>query len=258
MNILFIGDIFASAGRRVTQAKVHELRERYNIDLCIANCENAASGRGITEKIAADLFNQEIDVLTGGNHLWDRKESFSYLKIERRIVKPANYPKKAIGFDYFISTTAKGKVAIINLCGQSFMNVANSPFVTLENLIKEVKNKSDYIFVDFHAEATAEKRSFGFYFDGQVSAIVGTHTHIQTADEEILPKGTAYITDVGMTGSHDSVIGIKKEIIIEKMMTGMPNRYEPSKGGLMINAVVIEFNDQTKKAEKIFRIREKA
>jgi metallophosphoesterase (TIGR00282 family) len=257
MNILFVGDVFASAGRHVTKVKIKELRERYDIDLCIANCENAASGRGITEKIAADLFNNGIDVLTGGNHLWDRKESFSYLKMERRIVKPANYPKKAIGFNYFISTTSKGKVAIINLCGQAFMNVANSPFIVLEELIEEINDKVDYIFVDFHAEATAEKRSFGFYFDGQVSAIVGTHTHIQTADEEILPKGTAYITDVGMTGSHDSVIGIKKEIIIEKMMTGMPMRYEPSKGGLMINAVVIEFDDKTKKAISIFRIREK-
>lgn len=258
MNILFIADVFGRPGRQVVKSRLPGLLTELNIDVCIANCENSASGLGVTEKTADELFNSGIDVLTGGNHLWDKKEALNYLAIENRILKPANYPPRALGSKFFIKNLPnKQKLAIVNLCGQAFMGPANSPFQTLEEMLPQLKQQSDFIFVDFHAEATAEKRAFGLYFDGQVSAVIGTHTHIQTADEEILPGGTAYITDAGMTGPHHSVIGIKKEIIFEKMITGMPLKYEVAERGKQLNAVFITIDEKTGRATEIIRIREK-
>lgn len=257
MNVLFIADVFGSPGRQVIKRRLPELREELKIDVCIANCENSASGKGVTEKTADDLFNAGIDVLTGGNHLWDKREVYEYLAIEKRIVKPANYPPNSLGNPYFVKSLPSGKkMAVVTLIGQAFMSTAISPFLALEQMLPELKKSADFVFVDFHAEATAEKKAFGLYFDGKVQAIIGTHTHVQTADEQILPKGTAYITDAGMTGPHDSVIGIKKEIIFEKMFTGMPCRYDVAEGGKELNAVFIEIDEATGRATSIKRIKE--
>jgi hypothetical protein len=257
MNILFIGDIFGRPGRNVVKNRLPELKKELAVDVCVANCENSAAGLGITEKTADDVFNAGVDVITGGNHLWDKKEVFAYLAIEKRILKPVNFPPKSLGNSFFCKNLPNGKkLAVLTLCGQAFMNPVNSPFLTLEEILPTLKEAADYILVDFHAEATAEKRAFGLYFDGVVNIIVGTHTHIQTADEEILPGGTAYITDVGMTGPHNSVIGIKKEIIFEKIMTGMPVRYEVAERGKQLNAVFITLDEQSGKATKITRIKE--
>ena len=257
MNVLFFGDIFGKPGRSIIQKELDSLIIEYSVDICIANGENVAGGKGITEKTASQLFSSGIDVFTSGNHLWDKKDSLNFIKTESRIVKPLNSPERALGSKYYFKEIPTGeKIAIVSLVGQAFLGNADSPFFTLEKYLPEIKEQTNTVFVDFHAEATAEKRAFGFYFDGKVSAIIGTHTHIQTADEEILPNGTAYITDVGMTGPHDSVIGIKKEIILEKINTGMPQRYEASKNGLQINAVLVQIDEQGK-AQTITRIRRK-
>ena len=257
MNILFIGDIFGSPGRNLMKKYLPELRKEFEIDFCIANGENTAHGKGITEKTATELFKCGVDCFTSGNHIWDRKESIEYIEREPRILKPLNYSEKAVGATKYIATIGNSKLAVINLIGQVFMNPVDSPFTALEKILPELMKETNNIFVDFHAEATAEKRALGFYFDGQISAMVGTHTHIQTADEEILPNNTAYITDVGMTGPHDSCIGITKENVFQKMITSMPQRFEIAEGGLQINAVVIEIDEDTGKAVKIQRIKRK-
>ena len=258
MNILFIADIFGKPGRQIVSRRLATLRANLGIDVCIANCENVSSGRGITEKKAAELFDLGIDVMTGGNHLWDRKEVLDYLSIENRILKPINFADKAIGSNYFVkSFPNEAKLAIVSLIGQAFMGSADSPISALEKLLPELKRQTPNIFIDFHAEATAEKRAVGHYFAGKVSAVIGTHTHVQTADEEILAGGTAYITDVGMTGPHDSVIGIKKEIILERMLTGIPTRFEVAEHGLQLNAVLVRVDEKTGRASHIERIREK-
>lgn len=256
MIILFIADVFGSPGRKLLTSHLTKLKEDYKADVCIANCENAASGKGITEKTAAQLFDAGVDVLTGGNHLWDRKDSAKYIEMENRILKPANYPAQAVGNKYFIkSVNSDGKLAVINLTGQAFMNIGSSPFDMLESMLPEIYKETKSVFVDFHAESTAEKRAFGHYFDGAVSAVVGTHTHIQTADEEILPKGTAYLTDAGMTGPHDSVIGIIKDRAIKRFLTGMPSKFEVAENGLQINGVLVKIDEQTGKSTHIERVR---
>ncbi|MDP8200902.1 MAG: TIGR00282 family metallophosphoesterase [Candidatus Tenebribacter burtonii] len=257
MNILFFGDIFGSPGRNLIKKYLPELRRKFKIDFCIANGENTAHGKGITEKTATELFNCGIDCFTSGNHIWDKKESIDYLKREPRILKPLNYHKDAIGATLYIANVGKSKLAVVNLIGQVYMNPIDSPFIALDNILPEIKEATNNIFVDFHAEATAEKRALAFYFDGRISAMVGTHTHIQTADEEILPNNTAYITDVGMTGPHDSCIGIDKDIVIKKMISSMPQQFKPAEGGLQINAVVIEIDENTGNAVKIQRIMRK-
>ncbi len=258
MKILFIGDIFGKYGRQVIFDYLPSLKDEFEIDVCISNGENVAQGRGITEKTSGKLFEAGIDIFTSGNHLWDQRDSISFLETEKRILKPLNYPEKAIGNNYLIHTTAnKQKLAVVCLIGQAFMGPANSPFETIDKFLPELRKKTKNILVDIHAEATAEKRAIGFYLDGRVSAVIGTHTHIQTADEEILPQGTAYITDVGMTGPHDSVIGIKKDIILERMVTCIPTRYEVSSEGLQINAIFINIDDKTGRTVEIQRIKRK-
>ncbi|MCK4957042.1 MAG: TIGR00282 family metallophosphoesterase [Candidatus Cloacimonetes bacterium] len=258
MKILFIGDIFGKAGRQLLIDRLSQLKNEFTIDVCIANGENVAQGRGITEKTAKVLFAAGVDLFTSGNHLWDKKASLDFIASDKRILKPINFPEKSLGNMYFIyELEDKRKLAVFTVIGQSFMGPADSPFVACDNMISKIKEETSNIFVDFHAEATAEKRALGHYLDGRVGAVVGTHTHIQTADEEILAQGTAYITDAGMTGAHDSVIGVRKEIILQKLTTGMPARYEPSDRGLQINAVVIEIDDSTGKALNIIRIKRK-
>ncbi len=256
MKILFIGDIFGKPGRKIIRENLPDLISEFKVDVCIANGENVAGGKGITKRTANQLFKAGVNVFTSGNHLWDKRESIDFIAEEKRIIKPLNYPKKAIGAEYYVvDTINNSKLVILNLIGQVFMNPVDSPFHTLKKYLPRLKTISKNIIVDFHAEATAEKRALGYFADGDVSAIVGTHTHVQTADEEILPKGCAYITDVGMTGPHDSVIGTREEIILEKITTGMPKRFKIAKRGLQVNAVLITIDETLGKATEIVRIK---
>ena len=258
MKILFFGDIFGKAGRSLVIDQLPALREEFQLDICLANGENIAPGRGITRKTAEPLFAAGIDLFTSGNHLWDKKETLAYLEQENRILKPANYFQKAIGNTSHIIQLKDGrKLAVFCLIGQVFMSPSNSLVETTDKILPELQKETNNILVDLHGEATAEKRALAFYLDGRISALFGTHTHIQTADEEILPGGTGYITDVGMTGPHDSVIGIKKDIILEKLLSGMPKTYEVSDSGLQINAVFLEIDDDSGKTVSIERIRRK-
>lgn len=258
IKVLFLGDIFGRSGRAVVKAELSSLKEEFKVDFCIANCENIASGRGITEKTVQELFDAGMDAFTSGNHLWDKKDALAYLSKEKRIVKPLNYPEAALGSPWCIlEKNPQEKLAIICLTGQVFMQPCDSPFTIIDRSLPQIQNDTRAILVDFHAEATGEKRALGFYLDGKVSALLGTHTHIQTADEEILPAGTAYITDVGMNGAHDSIIGVKKDLILHKTLTGMPVRFEPATTGNQINAVVVEIDPETGKAREIIRIKRK-
>jgi hypothetical protein len=256
MKIIFLGDIFGKPGRQVVFDHIARLKETYQPDYFIINGENLADGKGLTEKTTKPLFKAGVSAITSGNHLWDRNEALDYLKSESRIVKPYNYPQSAYGSPYHILASDAGELVIVCLTGQMFMTACDSPFAAMDELLNNPEIKNKPILVDFHAESTAEKRAFAQMFDGRLSVIVGTHTHIQTADNEIMPLGTGYITDVGMTGPHDSVIGVKKHIIIEKMRTGMPVRYEVATTGLQINGVFIELDPITKKTIQISRIRE--
>jgi hypothetical protein len=255
MNVLFIGDIYGRPGRKIIEEYLPSLKNEMAIDVCIANCENAASGNGITEKIITQLIDSGIDAFTSGNHLWDNKDSLTYLQTEKRITKPLNYSQKSFGSSYYVIGSNSMKCAILTLAGQAFMPPANSPFEQVDQIIPEISAITNCIIVDFHAEATAEKKALAFYLDGRVSCVLGTHTHVQTADEQILKQGTGYITDVGMTGPHDSVIGVKKDIILEKILTGMPKRYEVAESGLEINAVFLQIDAQSGKTLKIERVK---
>lgn len=257
MRILFFGDIFGKPGRNIIKQNLAALREEFKIDAVIANGENLAQGRGLTEKTARELFTAGIDVFTSGNHLWDRKESLDYIKSEDRIVKPLNFPCNSIGADHALLEIGNSKLVVMCLVGQAFMGPAGFPVETIMAKLPQIREVTPNILVDFHAEATAEKRALGFFLDGKISVLVGTHTHIQTADEEILPHGTAYLTDVGMTGPHDSVIGTNKDTILDKILTGIPRRFDVAESGLQINAVVIEIDEVNGKAVSIERIRRK-
>ncbi len=253
MKVLFFGDVFGRPGRRAVIDNIDTLKQEFSPDLVIANCENLASGRGITEKTINALITGGVDYFTSGNHLWDRKESYHFLQTQTRICKPMNFPEEALGFPFIEHKINDEKTMyIITLTGQAFMGSCNSPFHVLDRFITE---KGDALyFVDFHAESTAEKKAFALHFDGRVSVVVGTHTHVQTADESILPGGTAFISDVGMTGAHDSVIGVKKEIILEKMLTGMPKRHQVAEDDVTINAVILDIDIDNYKAVSISRI----
>ena len=258
MNILFIGDIFGKPGRNLIREYLPDLKKEFKVDFCVANGENTAGGKGINRKAANQLLRAGVDGFTSGNHLWDLRESYDFLKEEKRIVKPINFAKNAIGNDYYVHELQDGtKIFILSIIGHVFMSPADSPIAAVDNLLPKLQEISNNIIIDFHAEATAEKRAIAYYFDGKISAFIGTHTHIQTADEEILPNGTAYITDAGMTGPHDSVIGMKKEIILNKMLTSMPQRFNVAEDGLQINAVLIKIDEKSGKAKDIFRIRRK-
>ncbi|MBT1076053.1 TIGR00282 family metallophosphoesterase [Geobacter grbiciae] len=255
VNILFIGDIVGAPGRQAVSRELHRLIDRYRIDLVIANGENAAGGFGITEEKARELYSLGIDVLTSGNHVWDKKESYPYIRREERLVRPANYPPETIGRGSTIVRTAGGiSVGILNLEGRVFMNSLDCPFRTADREIVQLKEQASIIFVDFHAEATSEKVALGWYLDGKVSAVVGTHTHVQTADERILPGGTAYMTDAGMTGSFDSVIGVKKELAVERFTSQMPVRFEVAKKDIRLNGVVLGIDEMSGSALSVERI----
>lgn len=256
MIVLFIGDIVAEAGRNIVKRFLPDLRKKYSPDVIIANGENSAGGMGITPEIYFDFMDQGIDIVTGGNHSFDKKDGYQVMKEEPNILRPANYPAALPGRGHLIHTLKDGrKLGVINIMGRTFMDPLDCPFRMVENLIAEIKNQTNCIFVDFHAEATSEKVAFAWHLDGRVSAVVGTHTHIQTADERILNHGTALLTDAGMTGSYDSVIGVKKEIILEKYIVKRGRRFEMAKENPWLCGAVIEIDDITGKARSIERIR---
>ncbi len=258
IRVLFFGDIYGRSGRETVRDNLHALKEEFKIDFAIANCENMASGRGITERTAKELFAAGIDLYTSGNHLWDKKDSIHFIAEEKRILRPINYPEDAVGNPWIVIKSDSGKkLGVFCLMGQIFTVACESPWRHAEDILPVISQETRAILVDIHAEATGEKRAIGYFLDGRVSAVVGTHTHVQTADEEILPEGTAYISDVGMNGPHDSVIGVKKEIILKKHRTGMPIRFVPSETGNQINAVMIEIDEETGKALQIVRIKRK-
>jgi hypothetical protein len=257
MRVLFIGDIFGKPGRKVIQERLHGLIQELRIDFVIANGENAAGGFGITPQIADELFGDEIDVLTTGNHVWDKRAIIPYIQEQPRLLRPHNYPADAPGTGVFIGDTRCGvRVGIINIQGRVFMPTLECPFRVGEAMAERVRKETPIILVDFHAEASSEKQAFGWYMDGRVSAVVGTHTHVQTADERILPRGTAYITDLGMTGPHDSVIGSVPAIALERFLRQMPVRLEPANGGPRLCGAVVDIDEQTGKANSIQRINE--
>ena len=255
MKILFIGDIVGRPGRQLARDVLPRLVDQHMIDLVVANGENAAAGFGLTPDVVNELFDMGIDVLTTGNHVWDKRDGLVCLEQEPALLRPANYPPEAPGRGFGVFQTAGGvSVAVVNLQGRVFMGELDCPFRKADEIIAQLGSGQKIIFVDFHAEATSEKGALGAYLDGRVSAVVGTHTHVQTADERLLPGGTAFISDVGMTGARDSVIGIRKELSIQRFMTQMPVRYEISKKDPMLCAVVIDVDEKTGMSRQIERV----
>ena len=257
MNILFVGDIFGKAGRRIVAEHIGHLRESHAVDLTIVNAENAAGGFGVTPQIAEDLFSLGADVLTTGNHVWDKRELIDYMNASqgngRRVLRPANLQQGVPGYGVFQGVTRSGiDYAVINLMGRVYMNGTNDPFHGVNDVLKSIEAK--VIVVDFHAEVTSEKVAMGWHLDGRVTAVIGTHTHIPTADERVLPGGTAYLTDVGMSGPYDSVIGVEKELVLHKFLTGMPGKFEAATGNPKMCAALIGCDEKTGRATGIQRI----
>lgn len=254
MNILFIGDIFASPGRNIVADHLRDIKETNHIDLAIANAENAAGGFGITPTIAEELLALGLDVLTSGNHIWDKKEILDYLPRQPKLLRPANYAAETPGSGTLIGCSQRGvPYAVINLQGRVYMPSTDCPFHKADEILRDFAPSVKVRFVDFHAEVTSEKMAMGWYLDGRVSAMIGTHTHIPTADTRILPGGTAYQTDVGMTGPYDSVIGVKKEVIFQRFLTSLPVRMEAAKDGPELHSVILEVDDNTGKAISVRR-----
>lgn len=254
INLLFIGDIIGKPGLEIVQTWLPSLIQKYKADLVIANGENASGGKGCTEKEGKILFDLGVHVITGGNHTWDKHQSQEYLKIEPRSLRPLNYPKGTYGNGFHISQTKKGKVAVINLQGRSFLPAIDCPFRTADWIIQKLALETKIIFVDFHAEATAEKIALANYLDGKVSALVGTHTHVQTSDERIFPKGTGYITDVGMTGPYDSVIGMKTLAAINRFLYQTPQKYETAENDIHLCGMFFKIDSETGKTLELERI----
>jgi len=255
LKVLLIGDITGSPGRNILGEKLHALQKKESIDFTIANAENAAGGSGITPAIANELFSYNIDVLTSGDHIWRKKEIVEFIARENRVLRPANYPDDAPGQGFCIYESRSGeKIGVVNLLGRVFMQPIDCPFRKVAECIEQISSITKTIFVDMHAEATSEKVALGWYLDGKVSCIYGTHTHVQTADEKILPHNTAYITDIGMTGPFDSVIGRNKEQILERFITQMPTRFEMADKDVRINGAIVDVDTDTGHATSIKRI----
>ncbi len=255
MKILMIGDIVGEAGRNILARRLGSVIETYEVDFVVANCENVAGGFGVTPKIADELFRMGIDVLTTGNHVWDKREIIEYIGGQPRLLRPANYPDTVPGHGSVVVPLSKTeKVAVIQLMGRVFMPALDCPFQVGRREIARLRAETPIVLVDMHAEATSEKRAMGWFLDGEVSAVIGTHTHVQTADEEILPRGTAYLTDAGMTGPIHSVIGINKDQVIRKFLTPMPSRFEVAGGPCMISAALASI-DSNGRARSIIRLK---
>lgn len=256
MKILCIGDVVGKPGRQAVAGLLQNIKKEFNVDFTIVNAENAAGGSGVTSRIAKQLFDKGSDVLTLGDHVWDQKEVEPYLNEEEYIIRPANFPNGAPGKGWCVKTISSGsKIGVINILGRVFMRYnVNCPFRALEAIVNEIKKQTPNIIVDMHAETTSEKVAIGHFIDGRVSALVGTHTHIQTADEKVLPEGTAYITDLGMTGPYDSVIGQNKGNIVQRFLTSLPVRFSVAQGEVKLHGVVVDIDEKTGKARNIIRI----
>ena len=225
ITLLFLGDVFGRPGRDLVRRGLEALIEHHGVDLVVANVENSAGGFGVTREVGDALLEAGVDVMTSGNHIWDKKEAIDYIGAESRLLRPANYPAGTPGRGLFVARTADGRaVGCLNLMGRVFMPLTDDPFAVASREFEALGSQTRIILVDFHAEATSEKLAMGWHLDGRVTAVIGTHTHVQTADERVLPRGTAYITDVGMTGPHDSIIGVDRELALGRFLTGMPTR----------------------------------
>ena len=257
MNILAIGDIVGEAGVKRISKELPKIKEKYNIDFTIVNGENSASGMGITKKIFDTLISAGANIITLGNHTWGKKDIFSFIE-DKKIIRPANYSKGLPGKGYSIFTCKEKKIAVINLIGRTEMGIlSENPFIIAQDIYEKLKNKVDIFVLDFHAEATAEKIAMGYYMDGKYNIVYGTHTHVQSADEHILEKGTGYITDIGMTGPKKSVIGMDVEVSLKRFLTSLPERYKIADGETMVNGCVFKINDETNRVEEIIRINTK-
>jgi 2',3'-cyclic-nucleotide 2'-phosphodiesterase len=255
VRLLFIGDIVGRPGRDLVRQGLRALVEHHQVDLVVANVENAAAGFGITREIGDQFLDWGIDVMTSGNHIWDKREALEYIGAEPRLLRPANYPAGAPGNGAFLAHTRDNvSVGVINVMGRVFMVNIDDPFAVVTREIDALRQRARIIFVDFHAEATSEKVAMGWHLDGKVTAVVGTHTHVQTADERVLPKGTAYLTDVGMTGPHDSIIGVEIGPSLERFRTALPQKFETATANPRLNAVVVEADEQTGRATDIERL----
>jgi metallophosphoesterase (TIGR00282 family) len=255
MKLVFIGDIVGRPGRELLRKGLRQIVDHHGADLVIANVENAAAGFGITKDIGDTFLEWGVDVMTTGNHVWDKKEALDYIAGERRLLRPANYPPGVPGRGAFLAQTRDGRaVGVINAMGRVFMTPIDDPFQVVLREIEAMRARTKVIVVDFHAEATSEKVAMGWHLDGKVSLVVGTHTHVQTADERVLPKGTAFITDAGMTGPHDSIIGMETDPSLARFLTAMPARFEPATGNPRLNGVVVEVDDKTGRALAITRL----
>lgn len=255
MRILFIGDIVGKPGREIVRRAVPLLVRHHDIELTVANVENAAGGFGITRETAEAILAAGVQVMTSGNHIWDKKEALEYIAKEPRLLRPLNYPPAAPGRGSAVVTTASGaRVAVVNAMGRVYMPLVDDPFAALATEVERLRQETPVVIVDFHAEVTSEKVSMGWHLDGRVSAVIGTHTHVQTADDRILPGGTAYITDVGMTGPHDSVIGVETAAALGRFLNGLPVRFETATGSPKLHAVVIDVDGQSGRAKSIERL----
>jgi metallophosphoesterase (TIGR00282 family) len=255
MKILFIGDIVGKPGRDILQKGLRRVADRFGVDFVIANAENSAGGFGITKDIGDAILDLGVDVMTSGNHIWDKKEAIDYIAAEPRLLRPANYPAGVPGRGAYVAQSGDGRaVGVINVMGRVFMLNIDDPFAIVLREIDAMRAKTKLIVVDFHAEATSEKIAMGWHLDGKATLVVGTHTHVQTADERILPGGTAYMTDAGMTGPHYSIIGMEREPALARFLTAMPSRFEPATGNPRLNGVVVDADDRTGRALSITRI----
>ena len=255
MRLLFIGDIVGRPGRDLVRHGLRAMVEHHRADLVIANVENAAAGFGITREIGDQLLDYGIDVMTSGNHIWDKKEALEYIGAEPRLLRPANYPAGAPGNGSYLARSRDDvSVGVVNVMGRVFMLSIDDPFAVAVREIEALRKRTRIIFVDFHAEATSEKVAMGWHLDGKVTAVVGTHTHVQTADERVLPRGTAYLTDVGMTGPHDSIIGVEIEAALGKFLTALPHKFDTATLNPRLNAVIVDADEDTGRATDIERL----
>ncbi|ARK30929.1 TIGR00282 family metallophosphoesterase [Halalkalibacter krulwichiae] len=254
MRILFIGDVVGSPGRKMVKEYTMKLKQQYKPTITVINGENAASGKGITEKIYKGFLDAGAQIVTLGNHSWDNREIFEFIDQAKALIRPANYPAGVPGKGYTLFKYNQIEIAVINLMGRTFLPAIDCPFQKVDEILEELNGRTPFIFVDFHAEATSEKQAMGWYLDGRVSAVVGTHTHVQTADERILPQGTAYLTDVGMTGPYDGILGVEKEAVLHRFLTSLPVRFNVAEGREQLSAVVIDLNPKTGQATSIKRI----
>jgi metallophosphoesterase (TIGR00282 family) len=258
MRTLFLGDIVGKPGRQAVTALLPRLIDRERLDFVVANCENVTNGSGVDPKSARELLAVGVDVLTSGNHVWRRKEVVELMDAEPRLLRPANFPPMVPGRGWTVAETADGTpVAVVNLIGRVFMDSVDCPFRTAESVLREVATRARVVIVDMHADATSEKGAMGWFLDGKVAAVLGSHTHVQSADERVLPGGTAYITDAGMCGPVDSVIGVKKELAIQRFLTHMPVKFEVASGPVLVQGVIVDIDPETGRATGIERVQER-